>query len=489
LVLGQKAVNLPRLWRDRFAQVGLAHVIAASGFHVALLLGVVLRLTPNLAPIPQSLIGIVCLGGYVGLTGLQPSILRAALMGVGVLLARIGDRQIRPLGSLLLTATILLVFNPLWIGDLGFQLSFLATLGLMVSLNPIQKSLDWLPPVLASAIALPLAANLWVLPLILQIFRVVPTYSIIVNVLTAPLVLVISLGGMISGFAGLVLPVAGSAIALLLWLPLWLLLAIVQFFEQLPLSAYAVGQIPTGVTVGVYGILIAIATGTLKSPWRWLLWGIIPVLLIVPPAYSRLTLQQVTLLPVTREPVLLVQDRGKTVLIGGNDLQTLQYTIQPYLNYQGVNHLDCWLLLLPQPRQADHCLADSSTFPAQKLGDRSRLQSPTLNQSLTVGDFTLRWQSLQPTILQIQYQQRSPWWVIAGAATTPLPSLPKNIGAVIGQYSQDRGDRSVKIKALPHSNQRSPLEASTRWDGMAVWTPTQGWHLLSEDASTRSVGE
>lgn len=487
MVLGQRAVNLSSPWRDRFAQVGLAHVIAASGFHVALLLGVVLRLTPNLSPVPQSLAGIACLGCYVGLTGLQPSILRAALMGASVLLARIGDRKIRPLGSLLLTATLLLAINPLWIWDLGFQLSFLATLGLMASANPIQKHLDWLPPAISSALALPLAANLWVLPLILQVFRVLPTYSIVVNVLAAPLILIISLGGMISGFAGLLLPVVGSAIAWGLWIPLWLLSAIVQFFENLPLSAYAVGHISPWVTVSVYGILVAIAVGWLKPRWRWLLLCAIPMVLLIPPAYSRLTLQQVTLLPVTGEPVLLLQDRGKATLIGGSDPNRLKYTIHPYLTHQGIDRLQCWLALVPQPSQSSSCQDLSRSLPVKQLGDRASLLQPAIAEtSMAVGNFNLQWRSLQPAILQIQYRQEAPWWVIPdGNYPSALPASPPKLAAVIGKQTtaNEKAGSDLPVKIAVHSDppRQFPLEWSADRDGTVLWTPARGWHLLQED--------
>jgi competence protein ComEC len=107
-------------------------------------------------------------------------------------------RKVKLLGSLLVTATLLLLFNPLWIWDLGFQLSFLATLGLLVTVPPLIKKLDWMPPAIACLIAVPIAASLWTLPLQLYVFGVVPVYSIVVNMITTPLISVISISGIIS---------------------------------------------------------------------------------------------------------------------------------------------------------------------------------------------------------------------------------------------------------------------------------------------------
>ncbi|WP_198648974.1 ComEC/Rec2 family competence protein [Cyanothece sp. BG0011] len=114
--------------RDLFVNMGLSHVLAASGFHVALLLGIIFWITRSLSPKKKLIIGIIILILYVGLTGIQPSILRASLMGTAILISQVLERKTNALGTLLLSAFLLLLFNPLWIWDLGFQLSFLATL-------------------------------------------------------------------------------------------------------------------------------------------------------------------------------------------------------------------------------------------------------------------------------------------------------------------------------------------------------------------------
>ncbi|NJN29866.1 MAG: ComEC/Rec2 family competence protein [Synechococcales cyanobacterium RM1_1_8] len=126
--------------------------------------------------------------GMLLLTGVQPSVLRAVLMGLGALTALVMRRKTKPLGALILTAVLLLLFNPLWIWDLGFQLSFLATLGLLVTVPPLMGRLDWLPTLFAGAIAIPLAATLWTLPLQLYHFGVAAPYGILVNLLVTPLV-------------------------------------------------------------------------------------------------------------------------------------------------------------------------------------------------------------------------------------------------------------------------------------------------------------
>ena len=109
--------------------------------------------------------------------------MRAGLMGVAVLIATAMGGKVKPQGSLLLSAVIILLINPLCIWSLRFQLSFLATLGLLVTAPVIEKRLDWMPPTIAIAIAFPLAAIIWTLPLITYYFNNISTYSILVNII------------------------------------------------------------------------------------------------------------------------------------------------------------------------------------------------------------------------------------------------------------------------------------------------------------------
>ena len=339
MVLGRKAVDLPSHIRDRFIAAGLAHVLAASGFHVSLLLGMILRLTTRVAAKPRLMIGIATLAIYLGLTGVQASVLRACLMGVAVLLASTMETKVRPLGSLLLAAVIILLFNPLLIDDLGFKLSFLATFGLIVTLPKLQQQLDWLPKTIAILVAIPLAASIWVLPLLCYEFNTIATYSLIVNILCTPLITIVSLGGMISGMVALISPAAGSAIASVLYYPTTLLMAIVKFFTQLPGSTWAVGQIPLSMLLAIYGLFTLI---WLSKWWqkRWWLGLILPIALLITLAIDNAFQMQIAVLPNPQSPIVVVRDRGEVTLINSGREGAAQYTILPFLAQQGINQID-----------------------------------------------------------------------------------------------------------------------------------------------------
>ena len=344
MVLGRKAVDLPQDIRDLFIKSGLAHILAASGFHVSLLLGATLKLTNFLEQKKQLVIGVTVLLIYLGLTGFSPSIVRAVVMGIAVLIAVASKAKVRPLGSLLLAATLILIFNPLWIENLGFQLSFLSTFGLIVTLPILQKKLDWLPTNIATAIAIPLAASIWILPSIGYVFNMVATYSILVNVITTPLITAISLGGIFTSAIALLIPSLGSYLTWVLKYPIFLLVAIARFFTNLPGSTFAVGEISWFVLLAIYSLLMLTwLNSQIRQKW-WLILITIVALLIIPLHYQKQTLLQISVLDTSDRPAIVIQDRGKTILIDSGDSKDTKYTILPFLANQGINHLDYFLI-------------------------------------------------------------------------------------------------------------------------------------------------
>lgn len=385
IVLGRRAVDLPYQVRDEFIQAGLAHILAASGFHISLLLGMVLTWSQRLPSKGKLNLGILTLIIYICLTGFQPSVLRAALMGLGALIALVTERQVKPLGSLLLAATILLIINPLWIQDLGFQLSFLATFGLIVTAPAIIKSLDWLPPTIASLVAVPIAATMWTLPLTIHVFAVVAPYSIPTNILATPLITIISLGGMVSALAALIYPPLGSAIAWLLYYPTQLLIQFVHLVNHLPGSSWALGNISVVQMGGIYSLIILIwLTRRLQGCW-WLISLLALSILLTPIFLGKSTLVQVTVLATTKEPVLVIQSQGKTILVNSGDQNTANFIVLPFLRQQGINHLDWAIALHDQQNYRSGWNEILASLPTEELFHPAVTQATSLagTQTLT----------------------------------------------------------------------------------------------------------
>jgi competence protein ComEC len=341
MVLGSDAVDLPYDLRDRFVRVGLAHALAASGFQVSLILNAILSLTrKRLSVVQQSNVGAVALLIFLGLTGFQPAVVRSVVMGMAVLIGLRTQRTIDPLGSLFIAGTLLLVIDPLWIWDIGFELSFLATLGLIVTVEPLQQKLDWLPPTIADLITVPLAATIWTLPLQLYVFKVFPLYSLPANILTSPLISIISIGGTIGALIGAIIPIAGSAVSWLLYVPTQLLIWIVELFNYLPGTSFAVGQIGIWQLAALYGIILGVwALPRWQQEWRVpALVGLL--LVLIPLAIWKTTEFQITALASKDRQILVIQDRGQTILINSGNESTARFIVLPFLQQQAINRVD-----------------------------------------------------------------------------------------------------------------------------------------------------
>ena len=351
LVLGSRAVDLPSSVKDEFIEAGLAAVLAASGFQVTLVLGAAIALSRGGNLKQQFALGSLSLLGYLLLTGASPSILRAVIMGMGSLIGLVVQRRSRPVVGLLVTAVLLLIYQPLWIWDLGFQFSFLATFGLITSSRAITQRLQWLPPAIADLMSVPIAAYIWTLPLQLLMFGKITPYSLLANVFTTPLVAVSTYGGIISGILGIIFIPLGAAIAWLLYPFLHWIVFIAQWINTLPKANTSVGAIALWQMFVAYGLFLAIWL----VPWfskmqRWTIaFTLACLVLFVPNAIAQTSTFQVTLPAFNEVPIMLIQSQSQTVLINSGDEQFASFTLQPFLQKSGINQIDWAIATDTQP--------------------------------------------------------------------------------------------------------------------------------------------
>jgi competence protein ComEC len=516
MVLGSRGVDLPFDLKDRFTQVGLAHALAASGFQTSLILGVVLALSRRFSNRIQFILGALSLLLFVGLTGIQPAVLRAALMGFGGLVALLLTRKLNPLGALLVTATLLLIYNPLWIWNLGFQLSFLATLGLLVTVPALTKRMDWLPGGIIPLLAVPLAAYLWTLPLQLFAFGVLSPYTVPVNLVTTPLISLISLGGMASALAALLWSPAGSALAWLLKYPTLALIAVVDCFAQLPGNAFAVGTISAISAIALY-CLIGL---TWLQPWwqrRWWLAIALGVSLVVVPAgYARATLLQVTVLATPDHAVMVLQDGGKTALVNSGDESAVNFSILPFLQKQGVNELH-WAIATNPSTLATGWQTVLQRLPARSLYTTSRADSdhsaspPSPNplplpweQPAKLGNVRLR--QLHPNAAALELQFKDQTWLFLGSLANPARNWLNQTSLSPAQVIWWLGDR-LPLEVLEQVQPRVAIASANRidpdtlvqlrqrniqtfWtgrDGAIQWTTTTGFRTTLESGDNGSL--
>jgi len=223
LILGEKT-GLPAETDEAFRRAGVYHILAVSGFNVALLassvffvlsaLGVSRRTTAVAAG--------VALVGFALVVGGQASVLRATVMGLLLLTAMLLDRESQLMNALALAALVLLVWRPGDLWDPGFQLSFAATAGI-IYLTPSITS--WLaargwPAWLATAVAVSVGAQAAVTPVMLAHFNQLSLVGIVANLVVVPVAAV----GTTLGMLALLVALASAAAADVLFQALWLAL-------------------------------------------------------------------------------------------------------------------------------------------------------------------------------------------------------------------------------------------------------------------------
>lgn len=259
IVFGIKE-QMPKTFLDNLRQVGVLHVIAASGMNVVMVSGFLTAvfsvfLKRQLALI-FSLFGILF---YAVLAGLEPSIIRAAIMGSLVFLAQIWGKQSFPAYGLFLAGFSMLFVSPLTISDVGFQLSFAATLGLLY-IRPIfeRGKLATLikKSVIGEDLTTTMAAQLATFPIIISNFGAYSLFSVIVNVLVLWTVPPLMILGGVAAVLGLVIFPLGQ-LFLYLTLPfLFYFENIVSFFGKNG-AVLNFQSLPWQITLGYYILLLA----------------------------------------------------------------------------------------------------------------------------------------------------------------------------------------------------------------------------------------
>jgi competence protein ComEC len=213
-----------------FTTVGASHIVAISGWNIAIVAATIAAITGRLSRRRRAVVLVVAIVAYVLFAGASPSVVRAAAMAGVVLLARETGRAGRATAALGWAAALLLLADPALISDAGFQLSTLATGGILAWANPWTERLSRIaggrvPGWLAESLGVSLAAQLATLPIVLLTFGRLAIISPVVNLVVVPLVAPAMAAALIGLLGGLV-PLAGgpAALATVLGLPAWALL-------------------------------------------------------------------------------------------------------------------------------------------------------------------------------------------------------------------------------------------------------------------------
>lgn len=258
LVFGERTA-IPAQIEWAFADTGLVHILSVSGYHVALITGIVYTVLRLLSWTETTVIKvtILCLGWYVLLVGFSPPVLRSAIMAVVLMGAVVLLRKKDALQALLVAGWVLLLWDPRQIYDIGFQLSFGATAGLIV-LSPGIMALfnKWLPAWATAIIATTIAATLAVVPMLANYFQQLSLISLLANVILTYPVSVLIISGILAAILGSIwAPLAYSIVIFNNWLTEMIIQA-TNCLAKMPFATVHIGAFSWWLVV-VYYMLLA----------------------------------------------------------------------------------------------------------------------------------------------------------------------------------------------------------------------------------------
>ncbi len=338
--------GIPKSIYDAFRSTGTAHIIAISGFNITILAGLFTGLFGRLwGEMKGAALAVLAIAGYTVFVGADAAVVRAAIMGfIGMLALQTGRKQ-HAYTSLAFAAAFMALLNPYVLWDLGFQLSFAATLGLVrfgdVFERGARRALEhFFRPEVAQTLSRPLnefffltlAAQLATFPISAYHFGQVSLIALLANPAILPVQAPLMVGGGVALLAGLLWLPAGRALGLLVWPLAEYTIHAVKLFASIPVTSASVVNLSLPVILAYYALLFGLPyfwekRATLPLPSvavskSAVLLGLAALVAVVwKPAFAvsehRLS---VSILPVGNgEAVLIRTPSGQWVLLDGGE--------------------------------------------------------------------------------------------------------------------------------------------------------------------------
>ncbi len=281
ILLGNDNGLPPDLAAD-FRAIGMTHIIAISGFNIAILIAILVSISePFLGRRGAAVFAVTGIVLYTILVGADASVVRAAIMGIIYLFTqRWLGRPNFAFASLFAAGFLMTLVNPFTLWDVGFQLSFMATLSLMLYADPFSKWTERqvqrlmsrqqarrVMGILSDAVVITLAAQVLTLPLMVGYFQQLSLISLPANFLILPAQPAVMTWGGLATLVGLVSPTLAQPIAWVAWLPLTYTITLVRLFAAVPYAAVPV-NVSWGWVLAFYGLLAVVTYLARLEPER-----------------------------------------------------------------------------------------------------------------------------------------------------------------------------------------------------------------------------
>jgi len=267
VLLGVKK-EMPEKFLKNLRDTGTLHIVVASGYNLSVVAGFLVSALVWFVSRRKALIfaflGVIF---YILLVGSQPPVVRAGIMASLAFGAGYLGRPRHGLIALITAAVIMLLLSPLILFDIGFQLSLMATAGIVL-IQPLFKQISFFRRrILGDDLATTLSAQIGVMPIILVNFGNLSWLSPLINALVLPLIpILMNLGGIVAFFAFFFKPIA-QVLAWLLWLPLTYFVKLIEWFGSFPLINLQIRDLSIWWGIGYYLVLGIILWRAWRDKW------------------------------------------------------------------------------------------------------------------------------------------------------------------------------------------------------------------------------
>ncbi len=255
MVVGDKS-TLTKYFNNALKRTSTIHIVVVSGQNLTLLAGFILGFAKFFGRKKTLVVALVAISFYAILTGLQLPVIRAAIMVGIVFIAQLFNREANSFFVLIFTGLVMLIFDPNLLTSVSFQLSFLATIGVVVVSPEITKRLN-LPDVIKQDLAVSIAAQALTLPVIAFNFHQASLIGVLTNSLvlwTVPIIMISGAIVLIFSFLNLAL---AQLLALIPGIFLTYFVYIVEFSNQNWAAMYVPKTNPL-VWIGYYLIIVGL---------------------------------------------------------------------------------------------------------------------------------------------------------------------------------------------------------------------------------------
>ncbi len=350
-----------------YQTAGIYHILCVSGLHIGILIFLLdMLLSRYMSRKKSAFVTIILIALYCVLTGGSVSVVRASLMGGVILGGRILNRDSDLIASVSFSCIALLFYEPLYILDIGFQLSFASAFGIAFLTEPFLRILSKLMQknglfsvVLNSErfrglLAVTAAVTLSTAAVVDYYYFFVTPYSILVNIIIIPTAVLIVTLGMLTGLCGLVFLPAAYVLAAPAFIILLFYRVVCEFFVSLPFSLILTGSCGLAAVFVIFALIVAFAyVFTLRgkrfvrgcillgvATLGFLAAGVVAQFMPKPFSITMLDVGQGDSFVIEKDNTAIVIDGGGKIFGGSDSDNTGMKVLLPYLQYRGIRRLD-----------------------------------------------------------------------------------------------------------------------------------------------------